>query len=163
LWTKLFEEYAPQLLRSLLARGPLARENANDIVQSTFLRLIERAGRIQFTTGEAFCALMFMTARSVFVDFIRKAEVERRVGEELRILHSQKLEELREEEENAAQKALEAFLRDLREEDQRLFTLRFKEKKSLVEIANELNLSYSATGSRLSRLGDQIRKRLGTK
>src|SRR5215210_3040290 len=67
---ELYEQFAPEILRYLLRHLNGRRENAEDLTEEVFLKVLQRLGSYQFR-GMPFSAWLYRIARNHMIDYLR--------------------------------------------------------------------------------------------
>jgi RNA polymerase sigma-70 factor (ECF subfamily) len=155
---EIYRDHAPLVYRT--AWGVLgSREDADDVVQTVFLRLIRRETPLEFRKNPG--AYLYRAAVNVSLDIL-KARRRRPVLvehiEQLELaapeLDSHRLEDLHHR--------LYAALDQLRPSDREVLILRYMHKKSVADIGRTLGVSRAVVSLRLFRSRARMRKLLGS-
>lgn len=167
-WTRLYSYFRPRALRSLAA-GRFSPEDAEEILQETFLKL---AGSIRsIRDGGAVRSYVYASLQNCSLDFIRRGRTGKR-GEGRAALS---IEALAEEgtqlaargrgadsacEDSDTARRLEAALERLPEDDRRLVRERFIEGRDFETIARERGARPNTLTVRCHRLLKRLRKEM---
>ena len=143
MWEELYEAHEQELLR--YAVGVCRnREQAEDLVQETFLRAMQNADPFEDLGPSQKRAWLFRTLKNLFCDRFRRASLEDTYAETCRE-DAAALEPGYGETENVL------LLAKLPEQDRILFRLRYLEGYSAAELAEMFDLPAGTIRSKLSR------------
>ena len=154
---EIYRDHAPLVYRT--AWGVLgSREDADDVVQTVFLRLLQRESPVEFQKNPG--AYLYRAAVNVSLDML-KARRRRPVlvdpveHPELpaQECNSQRLEDLHQQ--------LYAALDQLSPEAREILILRYMHKKSVADIGRTLGVSRAVVSLRLFRSRARMRRLLG--
>jgi RNA polymerase sigma-70 factor (ECF subfamily) len=151
LWA--FEEYAP-LVRRLIRRVLGPYREIEDVVQDVFLRLFQRAGRIQ--KPEALTAFVIALATRVAQTELRRAYVRRIVGLGV---DDREVDQQVESPDFESREILDRFyglLDRLRPADRTAFVLRYMEELELLELARAMNVSLRTAKRRVAHARERV-------
>lgn len=154
---RLVSQYHYRLLRYLVYLTS-RREQAEDLVQETWMRVLERAG--QYNGSSRFEPWLFSIARNLAIDHLRRRQNAAASDEVLELpapeLHSPFAAAAKSEDARRIAGALEALEPIYRE----ALLLRFQEEMSLQEIAEVAGAPVSTISSRIHRGLSILRARL---
>lgn len=152
MWEALYEKHHNELARYCYG---ICRslEEAQDMVQETFLRALQ-SGEVFLDLGpQQQRAWLYRTARNLMVDRFRRASLEARTLPSLQEPESQ---------EEAGYSSVESrsLLERLSPEDRALFTLRYEEGYTAAELAELFGQPPGTVRCQLSRIRSQLRRGL---
>ena len=155
----LFNRYRDSMLQLYIQRTGGNRDDADDLIQETFLKVYLNLER--YNPAYTFGQWIFTIARNTFIDFIRKKQ------ENLSIDNVQKgrstlspqssLPTPEESIINSQQSTqLENYLEKMKPRYRRMIELRFYKDYSYEEIAEELNIPIGTVKTQLHRAREQL-------
>jgi RNA polymerase sigma-70 factor (ECF subfamily) len=153
----LIRKHLPSLRRLVAAAGAKTREDREDVLQETLIRLHEALSSYRFDAP--LTTYMFRIGRNAALDIERKKN--RRAARERRAaLGEPALIQNPEEQavENLRAAELKKLFYRLKEKDRQLLLLREYEKMSMDEIAGVMGIPPGTVKSRLSRARKRARK-----
>ena len=143
MWDEIYRAHYPELLRyGIKACGNEAQ--AEDLVQETFMRALQRAEEFEDFGPSQRRAWLFRTLKNLICDRYRRAAVEEAYIQEIR-------EDALQTEPGYGKTEAELILRQLPQEEYTLFYLRYMEGYSAAELAQMFQLPPGTVRSRLSR------------
>ena len=154
---EIYRDHAPLVYRT--AWGVLgSREDADDVVQTVFLRLIQRETPLEFRKNPG--AYLYRSAVNVSLDVLKARRRRPVLVEHVEHLQlaapehdAHRLEELHQR--------LYAALDQIRPADREVLILRYMHKKSVADIGRLLGVSRAVVSLRLFRARARMRKLLG--
>jgi RNA polymerase sigma-70 factor (ECF subfamily) len=154
---EIYRDHAPLVYRT--AWGVLgSREDADDVVQTVFLRLIQRETPLEFRKNPG--AYLYRSAVNVSLDVLKARRRRPVLVEHVEHLQlaapeadSPRLEDLHQR--------LYAALDEMRPADKEVLILRYMHKKSVAEMGRTLGVSRAVVSLRLFRSRARMRKLLG--
>jgi RNA polymerase sigma-70 factor (ECF subfamily) len=154
---EIYRDHAPLVYRT--AWGVLgSREDADDVVQTVFLRLLQRESPVEFQKNP--CAYLYRAAVNVSLDILKARRRRPVLVEHIEKLDvaapefdSQRLDDLHQR--------LFAALDQLSTEAREILILRYMHKKSVAEIGTALGVSRAVVSLRLFRSRARMRRLLG--
>ena len=152
MWEALYEKHQKELARYCygICHDP---EEAQDLVQETFLRALQSGDLFPDLGPQQQRAWLYRTARNLMVDRFRRAALEERTLPNLQEPEDQ-------EEAGYGSVEAQALLERLSPEDRALFTLRYQQGYTAPELAELLNQPSGTIRCRLSRIRSRLQKEL---
>ena len=146
---KLFHSYGSlmyQIAVSILRQ----QQNSEDAVQETLLKMIEKAEKLPFDQPDAMRALIFVMTRNTALDLRRR--MQHQLTTDMNTEENQ-ITLLLTESDAAVYEAhaLAEMIRKLPQAEQQLLWMRFWERLTYKEIAEQLRISEDAANSRVRR------------
>ena len=148
--------YYKKLLAFFLKRG-LSQEQADDLIQQTFIQLFEKRGC--YRLGVPADAWIFVVARSQFLSWVRtfkKQSIKINDYQDFLLSQSQVHQAYSESDMNSK-------FSELSEEDLRLLSDRFEKGLSFKELAHQWGKSSESLRKRVSRLYQFLKNEVGVK
>ena len=152
MWEALYEKYHNELARYCYGICH-DLEEAQDLVQETFLRALQSGDLFPDLGPQQQRAWLYRTVRNLMVDRFRRAALEERT------LPNLQEPEDREEAGYGSVEA-QALLERLSPEDRALFTLRYQQGYTASELAELLNQPPGTIRCRLSRIRGKLQKEM---
>lgn len=151
-FTQLYGRYRARLYGYLRKRG-LEGASLEDVFQNVWVRL--HRARFRYDPRFKFSAWIFVIARSVMVDALRK---EGRLKKSL-----ESFKQLEESELSSTEASLEIPWQSLSEKDRELLEWRYEEEADFEEIAERLGVNPVSVRQRVSRALKKLRKEISKK
>ena len=153
---KLFHSYGSlmyQIAFSILKQA----QNAEDTVQETLLKMIEKAEKLPFDNPDAMRAYIFVMTRNTALDLRRR--MQHQISTNMNAEENQ-ITLLPAESDDAVFEAheLAEMIRKLPKAEQQLLWMRFWERLTYKEIAAQLRISEEAANSRVRRTLAHLKK-----
>lgn len=153
---KLFHSYGSlmyQIAFSILKQ----MQNAEDAVQETLLKMIEKAEKLPFDNPDAMRAYIFVMTRNTALDLRRR--MQHQISTDMNAEENQ-ISLLPAESDAAVYQAheLAEMIRKLPKAEQQLLWMRFWERLTYKEIAAQLRISEEAANSRVRRTLAHLKK-----
>lgn len=156
---ELYERYVQRLLRYFHRMLAANEEQAQDFLQETFLRVIEK--RSSFDPTGRFSTWIFAIAHNLCCNEYRRREVREKAPlEGANFMPVRNVEPDEELQRRLFAESLDTELRRLDENKRSLFLLRFQEGFSVTQISHILNLPVGTIKSRLHNTCRQLAKSL---
>ncbi len=137
--------------------GQATKISADDLSQSMLLKLQEPDIQLKLRGSTNPRRYVRVSLRNLAIDLHRRSRVERKVFREFLRLRLRRRETAVSSE---RVRRLEEVLCTLLDDERAILDMRYSLNLSIEEIAQRLNLTYSAAGARLCRLKSKIREEL---
>lgn len=143
-----------QNIYSFISRRISRQEDAEEIVQDVYLKLIRSEGQVREDKIQTW---LYTTARNAIIDHYRKAGRQPTLSsiESLDSLSGEVKEEI-----NQASKCLVPLLDELKQEDAKILIAVDMNDKAQKDYAKELNISYTALKSKVQRSRSKLKAKL---
>jgi RNA polymerase sigma factor (sigma-70 family) len=130
-----------------LARFGLTYEDTEDVVQNVLMSLHQQPTRRDaIRAAKTPHAFVMRVLRNAAIDFVRKNKIERQLSTDSVEIALP-----------TASIAWNDLVEELGDDERKILEMRYREEKSLGEIAQALGISYSAAASRIFRLLARLR------
>lgn len=154
-----FERYAEQLFHYVLGFVK-CKEEAEDIVQETFIYLWTNRERIEYT-GSVY-AYLFRAVKNSCVDYKLHEKVEERYRQEVQMTEKED-EESVEENADDLYANIQLIMETLPQKCREIFIMGCVESMTYKEIAEQLNISVNTVKTQMKVAYKKIREELGDK
>lgn len=148
-WDQWFREVYPRVYYVLFRKSFGDSSRTEDLVCGAIERFIRYEGLKKVKSDKDSVAYLIRTGIRLLTDEIMSGERETKAVEETPGNESAP--------QNDERLDMESLLNTLNEEDQALISM-VREGHSVSEISNSLSISYSAAGTRISRIREKLRK-----
>ena len=152
MWDELYRAHYPELLRYCI-KACRSDEQAEDLVQETFMRALQNADTFEDLGSSQKRAWLFRTMKNLICDHYRKTALETQY---IQSIH----EDAAGAETGFEQMEAELILRQLPREDYTLFYLRYMEGYSAAELSEMFHLPPGTIRSKLSRSRKMLKDKI---
>jgi RNA polymerase sigma factor (sigma-70 family) len=146
-----------RLIQSIVRRFNLTRQDAEDVTQTVWLRLLEKLDRVR--DPRALPGWIFTTTRNEVVNAIRRSRKADLVGDDYSELHADEEIALPSDDSEVRKQALLEALSELSDLQQRLVGMLIEDPQpSYSEISRRLNIPVGSIGPNRARALNRLRR-----